>query len=193
MRNFVLSVDTRNAKTAIYAIEKGAKIINDVSAWNHDQGLLEALCDLKPGYILTHARGTPETMQIDPHYENILLEVARFFDLKLNELVRNGMPENRIALDPGIGFGKNLFHNLELLRNIDKFKIFGRPLIGALSMKSMFCDLLGHGLRERETDTALASALLWQKGVFWHRAHKPGQVADAIKLAKALIAPDQGE
>lgn len=181
-----VSIDTRNASAALYALKKGVKIINDVSAFSHDPLMLEVLANFKPAYILTHARGNPAVMQISPHYDNVLDEVMHFFARKLDALVKNGVPENRIALDPGIGFGKNLSHNLELLRNIDKFRTFGRPLLGAISMKSMFGDLLDHALHERETDSVLATFLLWQKGVFWHRVHKVSQIMDSFRLAMAL-------
>lgn len=181
-----LSVDTWHASTAVLALEAGAEVINDVSGCLWDPGLVDALAQYKPAYALTHSGGRPRTMQLAPSYDNVLDEVKAFFEERLGALVRAGLPENRIALDPGIGFGKKLEHNLELLANIEEFLSFGRPLLIGLSMKSMFGDLLGLHLGERGCATAAASALLLAKGVFWHRVHEPGSVRQALLLADAL-------
>lgn len=180
-----ISVDTRNSVTARAALEAGCQIINDVSACRHDPLLLDVLAQYKPGYILMHCQGVPETMQRHPGYGDVLTEVLRFFETELNRLVRAGLPENRIMLDPGIGFGKKAEHNRHLLREIGAFLQFGRPVMVGISMKSSLA-ALASGSDAAEA-TAIASALLYAKGVAWHRVHEPGRAGKALALCSALV------
>lgn len=182
----VISVDTRNSETARAALAGGCQIINDVSACRHDPGLLDVLAQYRPGYVLMHAKGTPDTMQIKPEYENVVDEVRVFFDVWLRRLTAAGLPENRIALDPGIGFGKTRAHNLQLLKAMDKFREFGRPLLAGVSMKAFLARFCG-GLKDRGEATALVSTLLYSKGVAWHRVHEPGRVGSALSLGQAIL------
>lgn len=185
-----VSVDTWHSQTASRALEQGARIINDVSACAWDPELAEVLGQYRPAYVLTHSAGRPLDMQNRPEYANVVDEVLNFFSQRLEFLGRAGLPENRIVLDPGIGFGKTLAHNLELLENSERFLEFGRPLLLGVSMKRLFGQLLGLPPRERGCPTAIASALLWQKGVFWHRAHDVGSVRQALLLASCLDDAD---
>lgn len=182
----IVSIDTRNSATAAETLKNGAAIINDVSACEHDPGLVDVLAQFKPGYILMHSQGKPAYMQNNPHYNNVVDEVKSFFENKLNALVKAGLPENNIALDPGIGFGKNISHNLDLLTHIEEFAFLGRPLVGAVSQKSMFNQILGHPPDKHGMDTAVASALLWSKGVAWHRVHNVAQTRNALRIATAI-------
>ncbi len=182
----IISVDTWHAETARFFLANGAAIINDVSACFWDEALGEVLADAKPGYVLMHSQGRPSFMQKMPLYKNVVDEVRAFFQLALDRLASFGLPEKNIVLDPGIGFGKNLAHNLALMANMDVFLEFGRPLLAGISMKSWLGNLLDMGLNERSNPTATASALLWQKGVFWHRIHEPWVVRPALELACAL-------
>ncbi|NCC06307.1 MAG: dihydropteroate synthase, partial [Proteobacteria bacterium] len=116
----VLSVDTTKASVARACLEAGALILNDVSAMEADPELLQVVRDFHPGYVLMHSLGRPITMQIAPRYDDVMAEIMRFFATKLELLVRSGVPESRIVLDPGIGFGKTVEHNLEILKNICK-------------------------------------------------------------------------
>lgn len=179
----VISIDTRNSSTARASLLAGADVINDVSAMRHDPSLLEVLAQYQPGYVLTHSQGEPKNMQSSPRYDNIVDEISSFFELGMSLLVRAGFPEDHIVLDPGIGFGKKLDHNLEILKKLEHFLTLGRPLLIGLSMKSLFADLLGHGLKDRACDTVVATVLCWEKGVFWHRVHKVDQARDALRLA----------
>lgn len=181
-----ISVDTRKSFVAVKSLELGASIINDISGLQYDPGLLEIIAAYRPAYVLTHSRGLPEFMQLDPKYDNILDELCLFFEMSLEKLRKAGLPESHVLLDPGIGFGKSLAHNLEILRNLERFSIFGRPLLIGLSMKSVFGELLGHKLNERSCDTAVASALCWNKGIFWHRVHEIKKVRDALRCALAF-------
>lgn len=186
MPGMPLSVDTVHAATADAALGMGALVINDVSACSVDPELTDVLVERKPGYVLMHSQGRPPDMQKAPHYSDVCREVREFFARELDRLVRAGLPEERIVLDPGIGFGKTLAHNLALLAHAGDFLEFGRPLLVGLSMKSLFGELLGLPLSERGAATQTASALLWERGVYWHRVHDVAGVTGALRLAAAL-------
>lgn len=182
----IISVDTRNAATASLALQSGCAIINDVSACQHDPCMIDVLVQFRPGYVLTHTKGKPETMQVAPFYRDVVAEVKAYFEYWLNHLVCAGLPEDRVALDPGIGFGKTLAHNLAILSHIEEFMQFGRPLLLGVSMKAMLGRLLGLPLAERGEATATLSALMFAKGVIWHRVHEVNRVKNALLLTQAL-------
>lgn len=181
-----ISVDTYHAATADAVLRCGAEIINDISGCDYDPGLLDVLTQYRPGYVLMHRQGRPATMQVAPRYDDVRREVMEFFEQGLNRLTRAGLPEDRIALDPGIGFGKTLEHNLTLLAHAEDWRAFGRPVLMGLSMKSLFGDLLGLPAARRGAATQTATALLWQKGVFWHRVHDAAAARQGLRLAAAL-------
>ncbi len=138
-----ISVDTYHAATAQAALDMGVHIINDISACIFEPKLLEIIADYKPGYVLMHSLGKPKTMQNNPHYNNVIDTVVHFFEEHMCRLVKAGLPEEHIVLDVGIGFGKNLAHNLCLLQNISRIQSLGRPLLLGFSMKSLWWQLLG--------------------------------------------------
>ncbi len=181
-----VSVDTYHAATAASVLEQGAVIINDISACAFDPGLLDVLVQYKPGYVLMHSQGRPQTMQHNPRYEDVRREVREFFECNLARLVRAGLPEDRIVLDPGIGFGKTLAHNLELLAHPEDWLGFGRPVLMALSMKSVFGGLLSLPPARRGAATVAATALLRARGVFWHRVHHVADARQALAVATAF-------
>ena len=181
----VLGVDTRCAATARAALEAGADIINDISA-AADPRLLEVLVEYGPGYVLMHSQGNPENMQHNPRYARVVDEVAAFFAMQLERLCAAGLAEEKIVLDPGIGFGKRLEDNIALLRAIPRFVEFGRPILLGLSMKSVFGELLGLAPEDRGLATQLASALLLGKGALVHRVHDVAANLLALRLAHAL-------
>jgi len=183
-----VSVDTYRAGCAAAALEAGACIVNDVSACAFDPGLLEVVADKKPGYVLMHSLGRPETMQVDPRYADVVEDILAFFEEKLAMLTRAGLPENRVVLDPGIGFGKLLEHNLAILRHLDRFLALGRPLYLGLSNKAIFGALLDLPVDERTPATAVASALCAARGVRIHRVHDVAATRAALRLAAALAA-----
>ena len=121
----VVSVDTYKARVAAQALDAGADIINDVSAFGYDPELLDVIAQYKPGYVLMHSLGRPEEMQDAPGYLNVIEEIMAFFDEKLEILDKVGLPMDRVVLDPGIGFGKLLEHNLTILREIERFESLG--------------------------------------------------------------------
>lgn len=184
----VLAVDTYKAKVAAAALEAGAAIVNDVSACRFDPALLDVLAQHKPGYVLMHSQGEPRTMQHSPHYGDVVDDICAFFEERLAVLVAAGVPEANIVLDPGIGFGKLLEHNLAILRGIERFGRLGRPLYLGLSNKSLWGALLGLKAQERQQATAVATALLVARGVLVHRVHEVALSHQAAQVAAALSA-----
>ena len=181
-----LSVDTYKAATARAALEAGAEIINDISAWTFEPELKEVLLEHRPGYVLMHCQGRPADMQADPRYADVVEEVYAFLARKLEELIQAGFPEDHVLIDPGIGFGKTLEHNLALLKNIERFHALGRPLLVGISYKSFLGGLTGAPIGQRGGLTMTASALLAQRGVWAHRVHDVAAVRQALQLARGL-------
>lgn len=182
----LISVDTYKARVADEALHAGACIVNDISACRFEPGLLDVLAQHKPGYVLMHSLGRPGTMQEDPRYLDVVGEILRFFEERLGVLVKAGVPEANIVLDPGIGFGKLLEHNLAILRGMERFGSLGRPLYVGLSNKSLWGGLLGLGPGQRQTATAVALGLLVARGVLVHRVHDVAQARQAALVATAM-------
>ena len=189
----VLSVDTTKASVARACLEAGALIVNDVSAMEVDPELLEVISHFQPGYVLMHSRGRPRTMQLEPRYDDVVGEIMRFFSAKLDILARAGVPESRIVLDPGIGFGKTVEHNLEILKNICKLFEFGRPVYMALSNKSLWGSLLGREGRDRNAATLAATVALYAWGVRIHRVHEVREILDGLRVVHLLENGTSGE
>lgn len=185
-RDYVISIDTIKSEVARKCLEAGAHIINDVSAFAHDPELMEVVADYKPGYVLMHTQGESATMQNKPEYDDVVENILTFFKKSLEKLNKAGLPDEYIVLDPGIGFGKTLEHNLEILRNIDKFMDLGFPVYMGLSNKSMFGDLLGLETGDRQNATQAATACLAMKGVPIHRVHEVRQTCQTLAIVKEL-------
>jgi dihydropteroate synthase len=187
-RHPALSVDTWKARVAAESLAAGAEVVNDISACLFDPALVDVLAQHKPGYVLMHSQGRPQEMQQDPHYENVVDEILAFFEARMAVLVKAGVPEANIALDPGIGFGKLLQHNLDILRGLERFGRLGRPLYIGLSNKSIWGKLLGLETADRGLATAVATGLLVARGVLAHRVHDVAQARQAAVLAAAITA-----
>lgn len=182
----LISVDTYKAGTAVAALEAGADIINDISACAFDPGLRDVVAQYKPGYILMHSLGRPDSMQVAPAYDNVVDELMAFFEREMQRMVKAGLPESHILLDPGIGFGKLLEHNLAILRSIERFESLGRPVFMGLSNKSLFGDLLGLAKGERGSATQVATALLAARGVRYHRVHDVAATVRTLRLVASM-------
>ncbi|HWR04599.1 MAG TPA: dihydropteroate synthase [Humidesulfovibrio sp.] len=182
----VLAVDTYKARVAVAALEAGALVVNDVSACRFDPALLDVVGQMKPGYVLMHSQGEPRTMQNDPRYGDVVDDICAFFEERLGVLTGAGLPEANIVLDPGIGFGKLLEHNLAILRGIERFGKFGRPVYMGLSNKTLWGTLLGLGPQERQQATATATGLLVARGVLVHRVHEVALSRQAARIAAAI-------
>ncbi|MCA1902830.1 MAG: dihydropteroate synthase, partial [Candidatus Hydrogenedens sp.] len=123
------SVDTYRADTARKALTFGVSMVNDISAFRFDPELVEVVAEAKCNYILMHMQGTPKTMQLEPRYNDVISDICAFFEERLTFAVNHGVEEEKIWLDPGFGFGKNVEQNLTILRRIEEFKTFGRPIL----------------------------------------------------------------
>jgi len=176
----VISVDTYKAGVADRCLRAGAHIVNDVSACSFEPELLDVLVTHKPGYVLMHSLGRPKTMQTDPRYDDVLGEITRFFHERMATLVRAGLPEDHIALDPGLGFGKTREHNMAILRGLRRFQELGRPILVGLSRKSFLSAF------EQDSAMQVATAIAYQHGAGIHRVHAVKEAAQALTLAEAL-------
>jgi len=188
----VISVDTYKAVVAGHCLDAGAHIINDISACSFEPALLDVLASHKPGYVLMHSQGRPLTMQVSPRYDDVLGDIMRFFEERLKVLVRAGLPEDHIVLDPGLGFGKTFAHNLAILRGLRTLQTFGRPILVGLSRKSFLNDLLHEATgktpepHELDRATQAASVMAYLHGARLHRAHEVREVLHALTLTEAL-------
>ncbi|NJB67453.1 dihydropteroate synthase [Desulfobaculum xiamenense] len=182
----VVSVDTYKAATAAAALEAGAVIVNDVSGCRYDPELIDVLAQYQPGYVLMHCQGVPGSMQNEPSYVDVVDEIMDFFDQRLRTLTRAGVPEENIVLDPGVGFGKTLEHNLEILRNIEIFGRFGLPVYVGLSNKSLWGALLGLETDQRQNATQVGTALLASRGVQIHRVHEVAMTVQTMRIVQAI-------
>lgn len=182
-----VAVDTWRAGTAAAVLEAGVDIINDISGATFDPEMTSVLGQYRPGYVLMHTPARPERMGDSACYDSVVDTVCAFFEKALAVLTGHGLPEDHIILDPGIGFGKTAEHNLELLRGVERLHAIGRPLYIGLSRKSMFGDLFGLGLKDRDAITQVATALLAERGVYAHRVHDVAGAAAALKFAGMLL------
>lgn len=182
----VVSVDTYKARVAAAALEAGAVILNDVSAFGYEPELLDVIGQYKPGYVLMHSLGRPEDMQDAPRYDDVVDDIISFFETRLESLDRVGLPRENVVLDPGIGFGKLLEHNLAILKGIDRFKILGLPIYMGLSNKSLWQGLLGLEVGERRNATQAATAVLAAKGVPIHRVHEVNLTRQTLTIVQEI-------
>ncbi|WP_416236179.1 dihydropteroate synthase [Solidesulfovibrio sp.] len=183
-----VAVDTYKAGCAAAALDAGAVAVNDVSACAFDPGLRDVVAQYKPGYVLMHSQGRPATMQDDPRYGDVVEDILAFFEERMALLVRAGLPEEHIVLDPGVGFGKSTEHNLDILRRLDRFTSLGRPLYLGISNKSVFGAVLALPVEKRNLATAVLSVLCAARGARIHRVHDVAGVAAALRLAAAVAA-----
>ncbi len=188
----LVSIDTWRASSAAFALEQGAEIINDISGAGFDPAMPEVLGHYRPGYVLMHCPAAPKIMQQAPRYDNVVEDVLAYFEERMALVVKAGLPEERIILDPGIGFGKNFEHNLELMRAPARLASLGRPLYYGISRKGFFGKLLGIPLASRDGPTHLASALLAREGVYAHRVHDVAGAVAALTLGLALTPSRSG-
>src|SRR3954470_22039678 len=144
-----ISIDTTKAEVAKRALEAGATIVNDVAAFRFDPHMASVAAEAGADCVLMHMLGEPRTMQKDPRYDEVVTDVKAFLEERLAYAVREGVPEERIWLDPGIGFGKTLDHNLELIKRLDEIVAIGRPVVFGASRKSFLGKLTGRQVDER--------------------------------------------
>jgi dihydropteroate synthase len=183
-----ISIDTMKLAVAKAAVEAGASYVNDVTAFRNDPDLAGFVADRGLDCCLMHMLGEPRTMQADPRYDDVVDDVKAFLLERMEAAVRAGVREERIQLDPGIGFGKTLEHNLELLRRLDELTELGRPLVIGTSRKSFLGKLTGRDVTERVPGTIATCVLALERGASVFRVHDVAEVADALKVAAATLA-----
>ncbi len=182
-----ISIDTTKAEVARAALRAGADIINDISALRQDEQMVKVAASYQGPLIIMHMQGNPTTMQIMPQYDNIIEEIILFFQERIQWLTENGISRERIIIDPGIGFGKTLEHNLEILKNIKMLKQINCPILIGHSRKSFLEKLFKLEIDKRDGPTAVISALCALKGTDIIRVHDVSQTRQALKLTDILM------
>ncbi|HZS24506.1 MAG TPA: dihydropteroate synthase [Gaiellaceae bacterium] len=179
-----VSIDTSKAEVARRALELGAVLVNDVTALRGDPGLAGVCAEHDAYLCLMHMQGEPRTMQADPRYDDVAAEVAAFLEERLRFAVDQGIAEERICLDPGIGFGKTLEHNLELVRRLDVLLALGRPVLIGFSRKSTLRRLAGDG--DLVAASVAAAVAAFERGASILRVHDVKPHVEALAVASAL-------
>ncbi|MDR1876726.1 MAG: dihydropteroate synthase [Flavobacteriaceae bacterium] len=183
-QNVKLSIDTFWSKVAKEAVSEGVGMINDISGGSLDKKMFETIGELKVPYVLMHMRGTPQTMGMFTDYKDMISELIYYFSEKISELRKFGV--NDILLDPGFGFSKTIEQNYELMRNLDKFKMFGIPLYVGISRKRMIYSPLNTNAEGALTGTSALHLYALQKGADLLRVHDAKEAKEMIKLWKML-------
>ena len=183
-----ISLDTRKSKIMSKGINLGVKLINDVSGLDFDSKTLNVLKKYKIPFVIQHSQGVPENMQKNPKYKNELLDIYDFFEKKIKLLRSKGIKHDKIILDPGIGFGKNLKHNMSLIRNISIFHSLGFPILVGNSRKRFIKELSGkNDSKFRNGGTIASSIYLMMQGVQILRIHDDNETIQGIKIFKNII------
>ncbi|MSU31945.1 MAG: dihydropteroate synthase [Pedosphaera sp.] len=181
-----VSVDTRKAAVARAVLDAGASMINDIEATRLNPEMWRVVAEFGAGYCAMHMQGTPETMQINPVYEDVVSEIGSFFEDRLDRLSEVGVRSERVLLDPGIGFGKTLEQTLALLRGIPQFSRSGRPILLGISRKSFMGKALGIKLENRLPATLACSLWAAARGVSFFRTHDVAATVQALRLHALL-------
>ena len=182
-----VSIDTSKLGVARAALDAGATIVNDVTALRGDPAIAALVAERGAGLVLMHMKGDPRTMQLDPAYDDVVAEVKAFLAERVEAAVAAGVAEERIWLDPGIGFGKTLDHNLELLRRLGELRELGRPLVVGTSRKSFIGKIDGSEVGERLGGTIASSVLAAGEGAEVLRVHDVAECRQALAMATAIL------
>jgi len=185
-----VSVDTYKARVAADALAAGAYMINDISALRMDPEMVAVVRDAQCPVILMHMLGEPKTMQQEPVYTDVIEELHRFFVERLDWAVDNGLKEENLLIDPGLGFGKTTAHNVQIMRSLEAFRSLGRPIVVGASRKRFLGDILGiEEPKERDAATAATTVMAVTAGAHIVRVHRVGLNRDAARLAQAVFGP----
>jgi dihydropteroate synthase len=182
-----ISVDTYKAKVANVAIEAGASIVNDISSFRLDDSMPEVVRRSRVGLVLMHMLGTPRTMQANPHYGDVVGEVRSFLEERVRCAISSGIEPERIMIDPGIGFGKTVEHNLQLLRGLSELRSLGRPLLVGASRKSFIAKTVGDDLDSRDWGTAATVAYCIAQGANAIRVHNVQLCQHVARMTDAIL------
>lgn len=187
-----VSIDTSKAEVAAAAIEAGASIVNDVTALA-DPDMAPLLADRGAELVLMHMRGSPRTMQVDPVYDDVVDDIRAFLAQRIERATAAGIDEEKIWIDPGIGFGKTTEHNLELLRRLAELRDLGRPIMVGTSRKGFIGSLTGADVGERLGGTIATCVLAVANGADALRVHDVGPVREALLAAGAILDPERAQ
>jgi dihydropteroate synthase len=182
-----LSIDTSKAAVAAAAIAAGASIVNDVTALRGDPRMAAVVAQHGCEVCLMHMLGEPRTMQRDPRYDEVVADVRAFLEQRLEHAVAQGIARERVWLDPGIGFGKTIDHNLELLARLDEIVALGRPVVVGTSRKSFLGRITGRGPGERVAATIATNVVALARGASVFRVHDVAEARDALLVAAATL------
>jgi dihydropteroate synthase len=184
----VISVDTYRSGTATAALEAGASVVNDVTSLRGDSRMASVIREAACPVILMHMQGEPKTMQKEPHYEDVVYEVRDFLAKRAEYAVAEGVRPENVIMDPGIGFGKNLEHNLDLLRNLDAIVDLGFPVLIGASRKSFIEKITGvPEARDRVSGTVATTVLAYEQGATFFRVHDVRANREALAVAEAVL------
>lgn len=184
-----ISIDTSKAEVAAAALDAGATLVNDVTALRGDPQMAQLVAERRTELCLMHMLGDPRTMQLDPRYDDVVDDVKAFLHERMAAAVGAGVDEDRILLDPGIGFGKTVAHNLELLRRLGEIVGLGRPVVIGTSRKSFLGKLTGRAVDDRIAGTIATNVLAYERGARVFRVHDVAPVRDALQVAAATVSP----
>jgi dihydropteroate synthase len=184
-----VSIDTSKAAVAERALGLGAAFVNDVTALRSDPAMAETVARSGAEVCLMHMLGEPRTMQDDPRYDDVVSDVKAFLEERLAFAVAQGIAEELVWLDPGIGFGKTQAHNLDLLRRLDEIVAIGRPVLVGASRKGFIGALTGRRESERVAGTVAANVLAYERGASMFRVHDVAATRDALAVASATVHP----
>jgi dihydropteroate synthase len=180
-----VSIDTSKAPVARRALELGAELVNDVTALRGDPAMAEVVADGEAFVCLMHMQGQPRTMQVAPQYDDVVTDVLAFLEERVAFAIESGIREERICVDPGIGFGKTADQNLELLRRLDELRSLGRPVLVGVSRKSTLAKITGNG--SALTSASVAAAVsAYDRGAWMIRAHDVRETVDGLAVAAAV-------
>jgi dihydropteroate synthase len=181
-----VSIDTSKAAVARAALDAGASLVNDVTALRGDSAMADLIAKTGAGIVLMHMHGTPRTMQQAPRYDDVVVEISDFFEERISFATAHGIARRQIILDPGIGFGKLLGHNLTVLARLSQFLQFDRPLMVGVSQKSFLGELVNRSVQERQWATAAAVAMAVDRGAGIIRVHDVRAMKDVVQVAAAI-------
>ncbi len=182
-----VSVDTTKALVAREAVKAGADIINDISGLRSDSAMVEVARETGAPVIVMHMQGTPADMQLNPVYDDVIADITAFFEERLNRLEKQGVAREQVILDPGIGFGKTVNHNLTILQRLPELQSLGRPIMVGHSRKAFMGKILNREVYDRDVATAAVSALCVLKGAAILRVHDVEKTVQAVRLTEAII------
>jgi dihydropteroate synthase len=182
-----ISVDTYKPKVAEYVLDGGATIVNDITGLKEFPETASIVARFNAGMILMHMQGTPQTMQENPFYENLISDIGCFLKGSANNAIHAGVKSDKIALDPGIGFGKTVEHNLKIIRELDAFQSLNHPIVLGVSRKSFIGKNLNLPVEERLEGSLAAAVLGLQKGARIFRVHDVKETVKAISAAKNIL------